>query len=175
LPVSLSYHAAGIRVDQRPGWTGLGWTLFAGGAITRSVKDIPDEYNNPNYYFGGNFGYYYTYNVLNVNNWNDRTYLRSIAQSDQGTLADTDPDEFSFNFTGYSGKFYLNHKREWVVQCNKPVKVEFNETFLQIPFDKERTRAEIYGYSHCFSGFTLITENGTKYIFGNILMLLIFL
>ena len=62
LPVSLSYHAAGIRPDQRASWTGLGWTLNVGGVITRNVNDMPDDYNNSNYYIGGNSGYYYNYN-----------------------------------------------------------------------------------------------------------------
>ena len=28
LPISLNYHASGVKVDQRAGWTGLGWTLL---------------------------------------------------------------------------------------------------------------------------------------------------
>jgi hypothetical protein len=165
LPVSLSYHSAGIRPDQRAGWTGLGWTLNVGGVITRNCNDMPDESNNPNYYQGRNSGYYYNYNVLNTSSWNQRNYLRSVAQSNK-SLLDTAPDEFSFYFAGYSGRFYLNHNKMWEVQCDSPIKVEFNGTFLPIPFSKEGTRAQSYGYSPCFSGFTITTEDGTKYIFG---------
>jgi hypothetical protein len=43
LPVSLSYHAGGIRVDETASNVGLGWTLVAGGMITRSVKDRADD------------------------------------------------------------------------------------------------------------------------------------
>jgi YD repeat-containing protein len=34
LPVTLSYHATGIQVNQEATWVGLGWNLFAGGCIS---------------------------------------------------------------------------------------------------------------------------------------------
>ncbi len=166
LPVTLSYHTAGIRPDQRPGWVGLGWSLLVGGTITRQVKDVPDEYNNPNYSSGANLGFYHTHAVLNTNQWNQRSYLRSVAQSSELSLKDTEPDEFSFNFQGYSGKFYINHEGSWTIQCNKPVKVVFDNQFLDVPFSKEGTRANTYGYSPSFSGFTIIAEDGIQYVFG---------
>ena len=49
LPFSLSYHSSGIRVEDHPGWTGLGWNLSVGGAITREVRDIPDEVSEHGY------------------------------------------------------------------------------------------------------------------------------
>ena len=41
VPISLTYHASGIKPDEHPGWVGLNWNLNAGGAITRVVKDLP--------------------------------------------------------------------------------------------------------------------------------------
>ncbi len=43
VPITLSYHGGGIKVDQVASWVGTGWSLQAGGVITRSVKGIPDE------------------------------------------------------------------------------------------------------------------------------------
>ncbi len=43
LPVSLSYHAGGIRVGEPVSWVGTGWSLNAGGIITRTILGLPDE------------------------------------------------------------------------------------------------------------------------------------
>ena len=38
IPVTLSYHASGITVSQEATAVGLGWSLNAGGMISRTVK-----------------------------------------------------------------------------------------------------------------------------------------
>src|SRR5689334_11834881 len=39
LPVALDYHTGGIKIKEESGWVGLGWSLTAGGAITRTILD----------------------------------------------------------------------------------------------------------------------------------------
>jgi hypothetical protein len=82
LDISLSYHAGGIRVDDEASWIGLGWSLNAGGVITRVIKNKEDEY---------------------VNN----------------TYPDNDPDLFYFNFSGYSGKFFINKQTQVITLINQ--------------------------------------------------------
>ena len=43
LPVSLNYHASGVKVDQIASYVGMGWTLNTGGVISRVVKGLPDD------------------------------------------------------------------------------------------------------------------------------------
>ena len=43
VPISISYHASGIKVLDVASCVGLGWNLNAGGVITRSVFGQPDE------------------------------------------------------------------------------------------------------------------------------------
>jgi len=43
LPLSLSYHAGGHKVETTASWTGLGWSLGSIPSISRTVRGIPDE------------------------------------------------------------------------------------------------------------------------------------
>lgn len=45
LPVALRYRSGGIKLDEVAGVAGLGWTLEAGGCVTRTVVDMPDEFS----------------------------------------------------------------------------------------------------------------------------------
>lgn len=92
LPISLSYHASGIKVGELASWVGLGWSLNAGGMITRMVQGLPDDKTG---------GYYHSASTLDIEDPND---LLAITE---GSL-DSEPDIFFFNFAGYSGKFYFD-------------------------------------------------------------------
>ena len=43
LPISISYHASGIKVQDVSSPIGLGWTLIAGGSIIRQIKGAVDK------------------------------------------------------------------------------------------------------------------------------------
>lgn len=166
VPITLNYNSHGFRPDEHPGWVGSGWSLDAGGVITRTVKDMPDDYSNSNYYLGSNAGYYFNHSVLNTSNWNYIPFMKTIAEHDS-CLKDTETDEYSFSFPGGNGKFYLDATGNWAVKCDKPVKVVFNGQFLNVPFTAPiGTRMSTYGNSKTYSGFTLIDEDGNQYVFG---------
>ena len=48
IPISISYHASGIKVEDIPSEVGLGWVLNCGGIITRTVNELQDESGNAN-------------------------------------------------------------------------------------------------------------------------------
>src|SRR5450432_1900480 len=93
LPIGLSYHASGLKVIENASWVGAGWSLDAGGVVTRTVMGQPDEKNTG---LGqiDIFGYYtdsgynkYLYQG-NLEDW------QGFAQNRK----DGEPDLFFFNF-----------------------------------------------------------------------------
>jgi hypothetical protein len=174
----LSYHASGVRPEQHPGWVGLNWNLNVGGTVSRTVKDIPDDWQYESYYgpYGG-VGYYFTHNLLAINEWNSLSFLSSNLfgdidenVNDPKFYLDTQPDEFSFSFVGYSGKFYLNHDGQWQIQCDKKVKVELltNPMFMEVVPSLTHNKNESTWQDKYFRGFIITTENGMQYTFGGI-------
>lgn len=161
-PISLSYHPSAVKPDQHPGWVGLGWTLNAGGVIYRKINDVSDEL----IFNGEEVGFYYSHAVLDTMAWNSLTYLNYCAENLEVMKLDTSPDEFSFNFMGYTGKFFLNHLGSWIAECEQPIKIEFDGAFSDVPFSNISSLHFGRSYPQVFSGFTIITEDGTKYIFG---------
>lgn len=110
LPISLGYSSNGIKIDEMASDVGLGWVLNAGGVITRTIMDDPDE-NQP----------------LALPNFSDYTpetlaFLQNATNSDDGY--DTSPDMYSFNFNGYSGRFYLDSSKAPVFIEPSPLKIE---------------------------------------------------
>jgi hypothetical protein len=89
-PISLSYHAGGIKVDESASGAGLGWSVNSVGFISRSRVGQPDEdvAGEP------------TYDNVTTNDWN---YLYSV----QLGANDSELDIFNFNFNGRSGKFVI--------------------------------------------------------------------
>ncbi len=162
--ISLTYHAGGFRPDVHPSWVGMGWNLDFGGVITRTVNKLPDEWKNDDYDI---YGYYY-HNRLNNWDWASTDTLASMSSPWLESRLDRQPDEFSFNFLGYSGKFYLDHTRKWRVQSNKNIKVVFEEEDIINPFFHDNIPpTQSSGISEkCFGKFILVDDQGIKYTFG---------
>lgn len=90
VPVSISYHASGIKVQDISSSTGLGWALNAGGVITRVVRGIADESTNG--YLNSDFN-----SIMNDPNKFGTT-----------ETTDTEPDIFFYNFNGRTGRLVFD-------------------------------------------------------------------
>lgn len=142
IPISLNYHASGIRASQEATCVGLGWNLNAIQMISRTLKCGDDfnehgAYDIPNGYFvcpepdGSNYSQFYgtqqgSYNFL--------------------TIGDSEPDIFFYNANGISGKFIFT-KDTIPVFFNTPMGEKI----------KVRKRGEI--------SFELTDKYGNAYIF----------
>ena len=107
VPISLNYHASGIKVSDIATRAGLGWSLEAGGTITRKVVGLADELPN-NYFSASPTSSYRVRDAggINNNSATDLTYLYNVDHS----VYDVEPDIFSYSFPGHSGKFLFNQK-----------------------------------------------------------------
>lgn len=125
LPISLNYHASGVRVNQEASWVGLGWALNAGGVISRTVKCYDDflEYTYPGKSLRA--GYYDGPEANNptVNDYFTTIYDGTVARKE--LITDSEPDIFSYSLPGLSGKFLIDKSRGAVL-LNKAdnIKVE---------------------------------------------------
>jgi hypothetical protein len=174
MPVSLSYHAQGVRPESMPGWVGMGWNLNVGGVITRIVNKIPDEKNlsgAPLAEFpeGETWekGFYFTGGVLSASDWSSNAKMQNASNVDyKPNIKDLEPDYFQFNFMGISGKFFLDQNRKFRVQSNRNIKVEFIENdFIQNLFVDIQFAVNDYNIKP-FRQFVLIDEQGNRYTFG---------
>ena len=168
LPLVLSYHSGGIKVDEISSWVGLGWSLNAGGSISRSVRGLIDS---------DTFSYLeinkYANNLMTLNERVE--YLESILRGD----VDSEPDMYYLNVNGISCQFYLSSngnyvtlpldinlkierpsKSRWIVTDNKGIKYTFT--------DGEHTEVEynLGGSSQSISAWNVTHIEDTK---GNIM------
>jgi hypothetical protein len=161
LPIGLSYHASGLKVEEEASWVGAGWSLNAGGVITRTVVGAADDQGVQNVNICTN-GYYSGYGYNSYLFVTDPYGSGSPGAAYDGTwtddqnfqwgVKDGEPDLYFFNFGGYSGKFYFNDDR----------------TPIFIPEEDFKIQPNLNNGvgSVGFQGFMVTTPNGVKYYFG---------
>ncbi|WP_299187062.1 hypothetical protein [uncultured Aquimarina sp.] len=161
IPISLSYHAGGIKVEEVASRVGMGWTLSAGGMITRTMKKQPDDASS---------GYLNTpYTVSNIN---DYLPLESSEgqQLLQGLLANTldyQPDIFNFSFAGYSGSFYFDQETKLpIFQDYVPLKVEPVYKRSNQTITNSHPGLDSRDHNTVILSFIITTPEGIQYHFG---------
>ncbi|MBN2891013.1 MAG: hypothetical protein JXL97_04025 [Bacteroidales bacterium] len=135
LPITLDYSSSGLKVNDISSWVGIGWNLNAGGVISRNMNGIPDEFDgtmtiseDQNSYEYPVYGYLrFMENINNDSEYFSPNRVKSMEQMRLVELLensnmsgniynletttegwDTQPDDFYFNFAGYSGKIIFN-------------------------------------------------------------------
>lgn len=143
LPITLSYHSSGIKVNDMPSSVGLGWSLNAGGMLSINVKGYND-FEAPHYMEDSiptQKGLLFT---------KDNGALMNLFTS-MTNDSDTQSDMYSYSVSGLiNGSFTYDHK--W--------------NLLQIPETDNRIE-RIKCTDGSTDGFIIISDDGTKYIFKN--------
>lgn len=151
LPITLNYAATGVKLAQAATWTGINWTLNAGGVISRTINDAPDESITADKRL--------TAEMIIPNqliNGSDHAYFLNGVFLGARKHYDFKPDLWSFSFGNYSGTFYLD--ANFVPQFSKldsNLKIEIvgTETDLRQRFRNNQA-------------FCITTPEGIKYYFG---------
>lgn len=143
LPITLSYHAGGIKAYDIASSAGLGWTLNAGGAVSRSVLGSPDE-----------SGIGVLNKLIPAPNTATEYFTCFIANLTNPTIPyDGQSDIFTYNLGGASGKFVfknikaLNTPLEIATIPHTPIKINVNSTF---------------------TSFSIVDLDGTSYLFDKV-------
>ncbi len=157
LPISLSYHAGGLKVHEPSSWVGTGWSLNAGGMVTRSVNGLIDEkiYGSENKSYFRNHGYmdYFMYMPPGGSE------LSMDWQHFANGQKDGEPDIFFFNFGQYSGKFYIREDHTPVLIPHQDIRIELD--YCENP--SLESCNQTYDY---LKGLKFTTPDGVKYYFG---------
>jgi len=186
VPVSLSYHVTGLKVEEIASWVGAGWTLNAGGVITRSVKGLPDEYlNDPRK------GYYHNRNVILANGsinggaLNDCSVTNAItSESPVNTpdsvswgLLDTEPDVYALSAPGIDDKFFIGKTGEIVHYASSDLKYELypfsnpsaipTHTGPDYVWEVRGTDGKLYKFSSRERTITSSTCNGSRSMYDS--------
>ena len=165
--VSLSYNAQGNKVADLPGWVGTGWSLSAGGVISRAVKAEPDLKLN---YFD-----YAEELMRRVNTQEDQISEYDFFYKVASTEIESQPDEFHFSFNGRSGKFYISPNAMQSAPDEDGNVELINHTDITLDnedrgiYMREYQDIRVEPTFDVLSGdvieFVIIDENGTKYFY----------
>lgn len=146
--ISIQYDTKGVRVGEIASSVGAGWSLSAGGLITRQVRQRPDEYTR---------GYLtYSYNSTFETNAALRQQLgnENAGYGSSETPVDEDPDLFFINFLGKSAKFIIDNVTK------KAVVQSFNDWKIDIDYEDINTG------NFRINRIIITDEFGTQYYFG---------
>lgn len=169
--ISLKYHASSIAVSDIASDVGLGWSLFGGGTISRTIRGHADEvFQSDGSPEPGSVGIYHNTNISNHHNY----YYDKIANLSQFAYNqpneanqyywdtvkrrkfDTEHDLWQFNFMEYTGRFYIKKNLQGILQI--------------IPLSDYRLKiinhyATVNNNPYVPVGFTIYDEKGYRFEF----------
>lgn len=194
LDVYLGYNSSGFIPSKRSGIVGLNWHLNVGGVITREVNGVPDDQlgepttfnlpaqkfeipngfiagiklqqiSNPNSYYNNDNIFINPLNYGMVDYGSQNVYLYGVGNTLNNVNSyEANPDIFSFNFNGISGKFFMGYDGQIKVITTEPNSLKIDLTNMS---------SQYYHTNECANNFLnseiKITDNvGNIYSFGGL-------
>ncbi|RFS24664.1 hypothetical protein DVR12_05530 [Chitinophaga silvatica] len=143
LPITLSYHASGVKVDDIATAAGLKWSLNAGGSIDRSINGAPDET-----YFFQNYKRYTPAYIDSLKTvfmtWGAQVTYEAMNKN----IIDILTDEYSYSLPTGGGNMLFNHN---------------NGKFYS---ENQSSDYDIETNINGLKSFVITDNNGNKFFFG---------
>jgi YD repeat-containing protein len=165
LNISLKYNPSSVAAEERASDVGLGWSLMAGGTISRTVRGLPDEYHKNDrvgvYHNTGQSPHnnYYTFVDLNVTNDSDFYESEEFQwEANEKGKYDTEHDLWQFNFMGFTGRFYI--KKNGSTGMLEVIKLDDSNVKIINKYDDSN---EVSRYVP--TSFEVYDDKGFKYVF----------
>ncbi|HLN52737.1 MAG TPA: hypothetical protein VK212_03445 [Lentimicrobium sp.] len=152
VPITLNYNSKGIKVNQEASWVGLGWSLNAGGIITRKVNGIDDFKPFKGYIYSPVFPEPIAGTMLpdySENYIDETSDLWNLIQDAYNGIHDSEPDLFYISFLGRSNELFFEKQNDEVL-----IATAVNQDNL------------LYKYNTRDKSWEIIDEYGWKYIFS---------
>lgn len=159
LPISLTYDATGIKIEQLAGQTGLGWNLNVGGRLSRVVNGLPDDITQGPTMYSTIHDDQISNTIRDYVNQSGnpefdteqqmKDYLDFLLQVHLGNI-DTQPDYFSVNAPGLSEYIVYDLDAKVFRTLNNPRNAVNNP----------------YNGDNVTSAWRVTGEDGTEYHFG---------
>ncbi|MCM1111200.1 MAG: hypothetical protein NC336_08330, partial [Clostridium sp.] len=108
LSVSLEYQTGGIQVGRNEGPVGVGWTLNAGGCISRAVVGLPDQPGTPK-----------------ESDWSrsETKSVQLLADINRNTV-DSGADRYTLSLPGLSVVFFIDNTDKIILTNNEKCRIE---------------------------------------------------
>lgn len=160
LPVSLSYHASGIKVNDIATTVGLGWTLNAGGFISQQLIDKIDRFNFNSGYNTYNGEYrskdelQQEINKINPNSSvsDMQNVLTDIYDILKWEYSDMHSDRYVYNAGQHSGAFRYKFGTDEI---------------YTVPYDPIKIKKRPGAFDYCES-YLITDSNGNTYFFDKV-------
>lgn len=157
LPISVGYASEGFQPGRQTGILGLNWYLNCGGAISREIKGVADDYVNQHGH--GCVGFlqsqtqYSEKDLLELNIGGLDSQLKYYCAG-SGASAETSSDVYHFNFLGHSGTFHFDGNRNIHVYNTNGNHGTYTITYNDLSNSR-------------LKWFTIKTADGYEYTFGS--------
>lgn len=145
IPLSLSYHAAGVRAYDISSCVGQGWSFIGGFSISRVVKGLPDESNT-----GILNSPFPDIDASGVGIGEHVPCFIGRLAGDYGmSPVDGQHDEFSFNLGGFSGKFVFKDIKD-VSAPREIYTIPYSPLKISVSIDFKFTIVDVDGTTYTF-------------------------